>query len=39
MRRQRSMSKMKEKEKTLEKKFNKMEAINLPDTELKTLVI
>ena len=39
MRRQRNMSQMKEQYKTPEKELNKMEIINLPDTEFKTLVM
>ena len=39
MRRQRTMSQMKEQIKTLEKELNKMETSNLLDAEFKTLVI
>ena len=39
MRKQRNMSQMKEQEKTPENELNEMKAMNLPDTEFKTLVI
>ena len=39
MRRQKNMVQRKEQNKTPEKELNKMELSNLPDAELKTLVI
>ena len=39
MRRQRNISQMKEQNKTPEKNLNQMKTSNLPDAELKTLVI
>ena len=39
MRRQRNMAQIKEQTKTSEKELSKMETSNLPDAELKTLVI
>ena len=39
MRRQRNMAQMKEQNKTQEKELNKMEIINVSDTEFKTLFI
>ena len=39
MRSHRNMSQMKEQNKALEKELNKIETSNLPDAELKTLVI
>ena len=39
MRRKRNMAQMKEQNKTLEKKLNKMKISNLLDTEFKTQVI
>ena len=39
MRRQINMFQMNKQNKTLEKKLNKMEASNIPDSEFKTLVI
>ena len=39
MRRQRNMAQMKEQIKTPEKELNKMETSNLPDAEVKTVVI
>ena len=39
MSRQKNMSQMKEQNKTPEKELNKIETINLPEAEFKTLVI
>ena len=39
MRSHRNMSQMKEQNKALEKELNKIETSNLPDAELKTLII